>query len=377
MAKQNQRDPTPRGEAIFGDKRIKAQLSGVKVHFPIKKGLLRRVVGHVRAVDGVDFLIYSGETLGLVGESGCGKTTTGRALIRLVPVTAGDVFFRGKQGVVAHVNNLEADELRSIRTDMQIIFQDPYYSLNPRMRVGTIVTEPLNVNKVGNAESRRERGKMLLQLVGLDEYAMDRYPHEFSGGQRQRIGIARALALDPSFVVCDEPVSALDVSVQAQVVNLLRDIQQRFNLTMLFIAHDLSVVYNICDRIAVMYLGKIVEVASSDRIFRDPKHPYTEALMSAVPIPDPHVRADYITLPGNVPDAVQQIPGCPFHPRCRYKQDICTKEVPPLVAASEEEGNLVACHFSDRLDLRPVRVEEISLHERLAAKKERLTALRK
>lgn len=344
--------------AVQNNQGYKIESKDLRVYFPIKKGPLRLTRGYIRAVDGVDFYINSGETLGLVGESGCGKTTTGRAILRLVQATDGQVQFLTRNGETVDVLSLARDELREVRPDMQLIFQDPYYSLNPRMRVGQLVSEPLLVNKIGTRESRKDRVAELLELVGLDAYCIDRYPHEFSGGQRQRIGIARALALNPSFIVCDEPVSALDLSVQAQVLNLLKDIQQQLDLTLLFIAHDLSVVYHISDRVAVMYLGKIVETTDSESIYKRPMHPYTEALISALPVPDPDVKPDYILLPGTVPDPSNPPSGCHFHTRCRYAQDICSREIPLLMPLKDDASHAVACHRAEELDLRSISIEE-------------------
>jgi len=306
-------------------------------YFPITKGFIfQKQVGAVKAVDGVSFTIRRGETLGLVGESGCGKTTTGRVILRLQEPTSGEVYFEGR-----NIFKLNKEEMRRLRRDMQIIFQDPYSSLNPRMTVGDIIGEPLEIHNLARGKEKVRRVQELLEVVGLSPYHANRYPHEFSGGQRQRIGIARALAVNPKLIICDEPVSALDVSIQAQVLNLLEELQKEFGLTYLFIAHDLSVVKHISDRIAVMYLGRIVEIADADELFTNPQHPYTEALLSAVPIPDPAIRRERIILPGDVPSPVNPPKGCRFHTRCLYAQESCRIEDPPLLDVGG--GHLVAC----------------------------------
>ncbi len=317
------------------------RVRGLKKYFPIMAGfILQRQVGSIKAVDGVSFDVYKGETLGLVGESGCGKSTTGRTVLQLYRPTAGSVEFEGVDLV-----KLKGEALRRMRRRMQMIFQDPYASLNPRMSVGRIIAEPLVVHGIGTPAERAERVQYLLERVGLNPYFVNRYPHEFSGGQRQRIGIARALALNPSLIVADEPISALDVSIQAQVVNLLQDLQQEFGLTYLFIAHDLSMVRHICDRVAVMYLGKIVELAPSDELYNNPLHPYTQALLSAVPVPDPALerKRQRIILKGDVPSPANPPVGCNFNTRCPVAVESCFRDEPVLKEVSP--GHSVACHL--------------------------------
>jgi oligopeptide transport system ATP-binding protein len=315
-------------------------VQNLKMHFPITRGIIfQRQVGAIKAVDGVNFSLVKGETLGLVGESGCGKSTTGRALLQLYRPTAGNVIFEG-----VDLTLTKGEDLRKMRRRMQMIFQDPYASLNPRMTVGSIVGEPLEVHNIGsNKKERQERVQELLKIVGLNPYFVNRYPHEFSGGQRQRIGVARALAVNPAFIVCDEPISALDVSIQAQIINLLEDLQDELELTYLFIAHDLSVVRHISDRIAVMYLGKIVELADRDELYADPLHPYTQALLSAVPIPDPVIegKRKRVILEGDVPSPANPPKGCNFCTRCPRVMDICRDQEPPF--KEYKPGHYAAC----------------------------------
>lgn len=325
------------------------QIRDLKMHFPSYKGVFRRKeVSRVRAVDGLSFDILRGESLGLVGESGCGKSTTGRAILQLYRPTAGEVIFEGQD-----LCKLDKGQMHAKRRDLQMIFQDPYASLNPRMTVGNIISEPLRVHKIASGTDLDRRVQELMDIVGLDPRFIRRYPHEFSGGQRQRIGIARALACNPRFIVCDEPISALDVSIQAQIMNLLEDLQKEFGLTYLFIAHDLAAVRHISDRIVVMYLGHMVELAPGDRLYDNPLHPYTEALISAVPIPDPEVEETRkrIVLEGDVPSPLNPPSGCVFHTRCPFAWERCKREVPP--AHEVEPGHLVACHLMEEPHRRP------------------------
>ena len=327
------------------------RVRGLKKYFPIQAGFLKRTVGHVKAVDDVNFHINKGETFGLVGESGCGKTTIGRTILRAIQPTDGEVLFR-RDNEILDVNKLSRQELRSAWRDMQMIFQDPYSSLNPRMTVLGIISEPLMCHNVARGAELRNRVMELMELVGLDKRQLERYPHAFSGGQRQRIGIARALATNPNFIVCDEAVSALDVSVQAQILNLLMELQAKLGLSYLFISHDLGVIRHICDRLAVMYVGRIAELGPSNEIYNKPMHPYTEALLSAVPAPNPRARTDRIVLEGDVANPAKLPEGCYFHPRCRYCQERCKVEHPELRDVGN--GRLVACHYAEELNLRSV-----------------------
>ena len=317
------------------------QVRNLKKHFPIRKGVMRRISGQVRAVDGVSFEVGAGETFGLVGESGCGKSTAGRSILRLIEPTAGQILFGGKD-----IRKLRKGQMRLMRREMQIVFQDPYASLNPRYTVRQILEEPMIIHSLFRSPAERQkRVAELLETVGLSASRMDRYPHEFSGGQRQRIGIARALAVDPKLIIADEPVSALDVSVQSQVLNLLDDLQKQLNLSYVFIAHDLSVVKHISDRIGVMYLGQIVELGESDQLYENPLHPYTQALLSAVPIPDPEARRERIILQGDLPSPANPPKGCYFHPRCKDCMEVCRTQAPEWKEV--KPGRFVGCHLYD------------------------------
>ncbi|MBS4205335.1 ABC transporter ATP-binding protein [Lederbergia citrea] len=321
------------------------KVDGLKQYFPIKGGFLGRTVNHVKAVDDISFTVYEGETVSIVGESGCGKSTTGRAILRLEEPTEGKVTFKD-----VDLASLSKREMRKYRKDLQIIFQDPYASINPRQTVADILTEAMEIQNAVPKEKRRERVLELLETVGLNEYQADRYPHEFSGGQRQRIGIARALSVDPKLIICDEAVSALDVSIQAQVLNLLQELQDEYHLTYLFISHDLGVVRHISDRVIVMYLGKIVEIADKNSLFDSPKHPYTKALLSAIPVPDPEHASSQIVLKGDVPSPINPPSGCRFHTRCPFAQERCKTEVPQLQThANMSEGHEAACHFVEEI----------------------------
>ncbi len=331
---------------------VQLSVQNLKMHFPIQRGFVRRTVGHVKAVDDVSLHVHSGETLGLVGESGCGKTTVGRCIARAYTPTGGNILYQNKQGAQVNLATLPKNDLQPYRREVRMIFQDPYASLNPRMNVLNIVGQPLKIHGLARGQELEDRVATLLKRVGLQPEYMRRYPHAFSGGQRQRISIARALALEPRFVIGDEPVSALDVSVQAQILNLLQDLQAEFELTYLFISHDLSVVEYIANRVAVMYVGKLVEVAPTDKLFATPQHPYTEALLSAVPKPDPRLRSQRIILEGDIADPANPPDGCYFHPRCRYVAKVCKEKTPELRELSP--GHSVACHLAETLHLQGV-----------------------
>ena len=339
------------------DSELLLEVNNLRMYFPIQKGLLRRTTGYVKAVDGVSLSIKKGETLGLVGESGCGKTTTGRSIMRVYQPTEGEIVFHD-EGEAVNLNLLARKELKAFRRNMQMIFQDPFSSLNPRMTVLELVGEPLLAHGLARGQELEDRVAEMVNAVGLKVEHLPRYPHSFSGGQRQRIGIARALVQRPKLVVCDEPVSALDVSIQSQVVNLLQDLQSELDLTYLFVAHDMSVVRQVSNRIAVMYVGKLVEVAESEELLRNPKHPYSETLLSAVPRPNPHYAMQRLSLEGEPADPANAPPGCVFHPRCRYMEDICQTEVPTLTELTP--GHHVACHFADRLDLQGIAYTDSS-----------------
>lgn len=326
------------------------KVENLKVHFPIKRGILARTSGHVHAVDGISFDLLPGETLGIVGESGCGKTTAGMAALHLIPPTAGRVSWKGRD-----LGRMSRSTLRSLRSDMQLIFQDPYSSLNPRMTIGQILSDPMDIHGRFTGSSRKDRLDFLLDTVGLSRHIKNRYPHEFSGGQRQRIGIARALALDPTLIIGDEPVSALDVSIQAQIINLLVKLKKEFNLSLIIISHDLAVVEHICDRIIVMYLGKIVEAADYASLYKNPKHPYTQTLLSAIPVPDPLRKRNRIILEGDVPSPIDPPSGCRFHTRCPFCMDICDTQEPQMQRFGPAHS--AACHLFEhgkKMDARSI-----------------------
>ena len=338
--------------AEIGKRDIILKVKDLKMHFPLRQGLLQRRVGTIKAVDGLSFELGEQEVMGLVGESGCGKTTVGRTLLRLYDPTGGEVLYQRADGSWVDVAKISRREMKDLRMEMRMIFQDPFSSLNPRLSVRDIIAEPLVIHGAASGGQITARVAELMEAVGLKPAYMGRYPHEFSGGQRQRIGVARTLALNPRLIVADEPVSALDVSVQAQVLNLLQTLKDDLRLTFIFISHDLSVVEHICDRIAVMYVGKLVELAPTDELLRNPKHPYTEALVSAVPPADPLIKMERIILEGDVPSPANPPAGCVFHPRCRYAQDICREQTPPLVQVGPEHS--ARCHFADELELQGV-----------------------
>ena len=344
---------------LLAEAEILLAVENLKKYFPVHKGLTGKIIGYVRAVDDISFVIRKGETLGLVGESGCGKTTTGRTILRLTEPTAGKITYYRQKKDTSNLSNEVIDLvsasnklLKSLRKDLQVIFQDPYSSLNPRMTVRDIISEPLKVHRIAKGRELEDRVQEILESVGLKSDHLGRYPYEFSGGQRQRIGIARALVLNPKLIIADEPVSALDVSIQAQIINLLDDLQKKFDLTYLFIAHDLSVIKHLSVRVGVMYLGKLVELAETQELFSHPKHPYTEALMSAVPIADPYCKAKRIILYGDVPNPINPPAGCRFHPRCRYIEQLCRIEIPSYQCIQKDHW--VSCHFAEKLDLKPM-----------------------
>jgi oligopeptide/dipeptide ABC transporter ATP-binding protein len=329
------------------------EVRDLKMYFPIVRGILQRTVGYLKAVDGVSFYLKEREVLGLVGESGCGKTTVGRTLLRLYEPTSGEINFRAKNGDWVDIAKISQSKMKPLRQEMRMIFQDPFSSLNPRMTVKDLISEPLEIHGVASGKAAEERVAELMRSVGLDPNYMQRYPHEFSGGQRQRIGLARTLSLNPRLVIADEPVSALDVSVQAQVLNLLAELKQQLNLTLIFVAHDLSVVEHISDRIAVMYVGKIVEMAPTEALLHKPLHPYTEALLSAIPPADPDIQQERIKLQGEVPSPANPPSGCIFHPRCNYARPECKTQVPELQEVTP--GHFVSCHFAKELNLKGIQ----------------------
>lgn len=328
------------------------EVKNLKQYFPIHSGFFQRVVGHIKAVDDISFSLQENEVLGMVGESGCGKTTVGRTILRLYDPFDGEIWYRKADGERINIANIDQNTMKPLRREMRMIFQDPFSSLNPRFTVKDLIGEPLLIHREARGQELEDRVATLMTAVGLDPNYMRRYPHEFSGGQRQRIGLARTLALSPRLIVADEPVSALDVSIQAQVINLLQSLKEELGLTLLFIAHDLSVVEHMCDRIAVMYVGKIAEIAESEELLRNPKHPYTEALVSAVPPADPDIQLERIILEGDVPSPANPPSGCVFHPRCRYAKDICKQEIPQLTEIAL--GHQVSCHLADELTLKGI-----------------------